>query len=71
MALEAETMSVCEKELHEPGAHFYLLLAYDADKNEVGRKRVGGRGQSPATTGFTQGDDGEFTQMSITWSDVG
>jgi hypothetical protein len=39
---EAETIFVYEKEPHEPGAHFYLLLAYDAEANAVGRKRVTG-----------------------------
>jgi hypothetical protein len=42
VAYEAETIFVYESEPHEPGAHFYLLLAYDSAGNEVGRKRVGG-----------------------------
>lgn len=42
VAYEADVIFVYEKEPHEPGAHFYLLLAYDAARNEIGRKRVGG-----------------------------
>lgn len=30
---------------HGPGAHFYLLLAYDGEGNEIGRKRLDGRGE--------------------------
>lgn len=41
---EAETIFVYKKEPHEPGAHFYLLLACDAEGNDVGRKRVVGWG---------------------------
>lgn len=40
VAYEAEVIFVYEKEDNEPGAHFYLLLAYDSEKNEVGRKRL-------------------------------
>jgi len=39
---EAEVMCVYEKEPYEPGAQFYLLLDCDAEKNEVGRKRLQG-----------------------------
>jgi hypothetical protein len=38
---EAETIFVYEKEPHEPGAHFHLLLAFDAEGNEVGRNGLG------------------------------
>jgi hypothetical protein len=41
VAYEASTIFVYEIEPHEPGAHFYLLLAYDEEGNEVGRKRLG------------------------------
>ncbi|MFW6116305.1 MAG: hypothetical protein ACOC6F_01130 [bacterium] len=44
VADEAEEIFVYEKEPPEPGAHFYLLLAYDAEQNEIGRKRVTGWG---------------------------
>jgi hypothetical protein len=40
----AETILVYESEPDEPGEHFYLLLAYDAGGNEVGRKRMEGWG---------------------------
>lgn len=40
VAYEAETIFVYEKEANELGEHFYLLLAYDAEQNEVGRKRL-------------------------------
>jgi hypothetical protein len=40
----AETILVYESEPDEPGAHFYLLLAYDAEGNEVARKRLTGWG---------------------------
>ena len=43
MADEAAVIFVYEKEPHEPGAYFALLLAYDAEGNEVGRKRIAGR----------------------------
>jgi hypothetical protein len=36
----AHTILVYESELNEPGDHFYLLLAYDRDGNELGRKKV-------------------------------
>jgi hypothetical protein len=42
VADEAETIFVYESESDEPGVHFFLLLAYDADKNEVGRKKLSG-----------------------------
>lgn len=38
----AEIIFVYEFEPHEPGAHFYLLLTYNAEGNEVGRKRQAG-----------------------------
>jgi hypothetical protein len=42
VADEARVIFVYIKEPHEPGAYFVLALAYDADGNEVGRKRIGG-----------------------------
>jgi hypothetical protein len=42
VADEARVIFVYAKEPHEPGAYFVLMLAYDADGNEVGRKRIGG-----------------------------
>lgn len=39
VAYEADVIFVYEKEPHEPGPFFYQLLAYDADGNEVGRKK--------------------------------
>jgi hypothetical protein len=48
MADVAETILIYEKEPQEPGAHFYLLLAYDGEGNEVGRKMVGGWGDDAA-----------------------
>jgi hypothetical protein len=52
VADEAAVIFVYEKEPHEPGVYFVLLLAYDAEGNEVGRKRIGGRrecvGDGPA-----------------------
>jgi hypothetical protein len=44
----AETILVYESEAHEAGPHFYLLLAYDAEGNEVGRKRLTGWGDDAA-----------------------
>jgi hypothetical protein len=44
----AETILVYESEPDEPGPHFYLLLAYDDEGNEVGRKRLGGWGDDAA-----------------------
>jgi hypothetical protein len=44
----AETILVYESEPHEPGEHLYLLLAYDAEGNEVGRRKVGGWGDDAA-----------------------
>jgi hypothetical protein len=38
----AETIFVYESEPHEPGPQFYLVLSYDAEGNELGRKRLGG-----------------------------
>jgi hypothetical protein len=38
----AETIFLYESEPDEPGPDFYLVLAYDAEGNELGRKRVGG-----------------------------
>ncbi len=40
VAHEAHVIFVYEKEPHEPGDHFYLLLAYDAERNEVWHKRL-------------------------------
>lgn len=40
VAHEAEVIFVYEKEPHEPGDHFYLLLACDAERNDIGRKRL-------------------------------
>ena len=42
VAYELEVIFVYEKGPQEPGPHFYQLLAYDADGNEVGRKKLGG-----------------------------
>jgi hypothetical protein len=44
----AETILVYESESDEPGPHFYLLLAYDAEGTEVGRRKVGGWGDDAA-----------------------
>jgi hypothetical protein len=44
----AHTILVYESEPDEPGEHFYLLLAYDGEGNEVGRKRVDGWGDDAA-----------------------
>jgi hypothetical protein len=44
----AETIFVYEAGPDEPGEHFYLLLAYDGEGNEVGRKRVDGWGDDGA-----------------------
>jgi hypothetical protein len=41
----AETIFVYESDPHEPGPQFYLLLAYDVEGSEVGRKRLGGWGR--------------------------
>jgi hypothetical protein len=38
----AEAILVCESEAHEPGEYFCLLLAYDGEGNEVGRKKMEG-----------------------------
>jgi hypothetical protein len=38
----AKTIFVYESEPHEPGPQFCLVLAYDAEVNEVGRRRLGG-----------------------------
>lgn len=38
----AETIFVYESQPHEPEPHFYLLLAIDAEGNEVGRKKLAG-----------------------------
>jgi hypothetical protein len=43
VADEAAVIFVYEKEPYEPGAYFVLLLAYDAEGNEAGRKRIAGR----------------------------
>lgn len=43
VAYDAERMFAYEPEPHEPGAHFFFLLAYDTEGNEVGRERIGGR----------------------------
>jgi hypothetical protein len=40
----AETIFVYESEPHEAGSQFYLLLAYDAEGNEVGRRQIQGWG---------------------------
>jgi hypothetical protein len=40
VAYEAESIFVYESEPHEPGHHFYQLLAFDIEGNEVGRKQV-------------------------------
>lgn len=42
MAYEAQTIFAYVSEPGEPGHGFVQLLAYDADGNEVGRKRLGG-----------------------------
>jgi hypothetical protein len=42
VADEAETILVYESEPSDPGHQFVLLLAYDAEGNEVGRKQLGG-----------------------------
>jgi hypothetical protein len=52
----AETILVYESEPDEPGAHFYLVLAYDAEGNEVGRKTLGGWGDGAA--GEPRGESG-------------
>jgi hypothetical protein len=44
----AQTILVYESEPDEPGERFYLLLAYDGEGNEVGRKRVDGWGEDGA-----------------------
>jgi len=44
VAHEAHVIFVYEEEPPEPRAHFYLLLAYDAERNEVGRQRLEGWG---------------------------
>jgi len=46
VAHNAHVIFVHAKEPHKPGDHFYLLLAYDGERNEVGRKRLVGSGQS-------------------------
>jgi len=43
MADIAATILVYESESHGPGPFLVLLLAYDAEGNEVGRKKLGGR----------------------------
>jgi hypothetical protein len=42
MAYEAQTIFVYVSEPGELGHQFVQLPAYDADGNEVGRKKVGG-----------------------------
>jgi hypothetical protein len=42
VAYEAETILVYESEPSDPGHQFVLLLAYDGDGNEVGRKQLAG-----------------------------
>jgi len=44
VAYEADVIYVYTKEPHEPGPYFVQLLAYDAEGNEVGRKKLGGWG---------------------------
>jgi len=44
VAHEAEVIFVSEKEPHEPGDHIDLLLAYDGERNGIGRKRLVGWG---------------------------
>jgi len=41
VAYEAAVIYVYAKEPYEPGVYFVLLLALDAEGNEVGRKRLG------------------------------
>jgi hypothetical protein len=38
---EAQRFALEPPPYGEPGAYFVLMLAYDADGNEVGRKRIG------------------------------
>ncbi|MEA3376772.1 MAG: hypothetical protein U9R72_11325 [Chloroflexota bacterium] len=40
VADDAEVIFVYEKEPHEPGARFYILLGYDAEETAMGWKRV-------------------------------
>ena len=42
MAHEAQTIFIQVSEPGEPRHHFVQLLAYDAEGNEVGRKKVRG-----------------------------
>jgi hypothetical protein len=42
VAYEVDTIFVYESEPHEPGHHFYQLLSFDVEGNEVGRKQVRG-----------------------------
>jgi hypothetical protein len=42
VAHEVDTIFVYESEPHEPGPHFYQLLAFDVEGNEVGRKQLPG-----------------------------
>jgi len=41
---KAHVIFVHEKEPHEPGGHLHLLLAGDAERNEIGQKRLVGWG---------------------------
>ena len=58
IAHEAAVIYVYAKEPHEPGAYFVLLLALDAEGNEVGRKRLGVYNDSHGQGGSLDGGSG-------------